>query len=286
MAAEPVREPAPAKINLSLHVTGRRADGYHLLDSLVVFADAADSITARPAPRTSLSVTGPFAAGLGGADNLVLGAARALPGPAVPAALTLEKNLPVASGIGGGSADAAATLRALERLSGREVARETMLATALTLGADVPACLESRPLRMRGIGERLDPLPALPDLALVMVNPGVAVETAAVFARLGGRFSHPPAEPPAAGAGLDAWLGWLAASGNDLQAPAIEAAPVIGAVLEALAAQPGVGLARMSGSGATCFGICRAMDEAEVAAAAIARAHPGWWVRAARPFRR
>lgn len=268
-----VTERARAKVNLCLHVTGRRADGYHLLDSLVVFAEVADEIRAAPADAFALAVEGPFAAGLGaGPDNLVSRAAALMPG-GERAALTLTKNLPVASGIGGGSADAAATLRALTRLTSRPLpeAREV-----LTLGADVPVCLAGRPTRMSGIGEILSPV-SLPGFAMVLVNPGVAVPTGAVFSRLARR-DNPPlpnAGDFATAADLFAWLrGWR----NDLEAPAAEVAPVIGRVVAALASRPGCALARMSGSGATVFGLFERLAEAEAAAVALRQAEPGWWV--------
>lgn len=270
-------EPAPAKINLALHVTGRRADGYHLLDSLVAFAGIGDRITAEPADRLSLTVVGPMAAGLSpGPDNLVLRAAR-LMGPQ-GARLELHKELPVASGIGGGSADAAATLRLLARLWRCPLPPAEAV---LSLGADVPVCLPGRPARMSGVGEHLAPLDhPLPPAWLVLANPGVALSTPAVFAALASRDNPPlPAMPPLADAG--ALAGYLAACRNDLEPPARGLAPVIGTVLGALQAQPGCLLARMSGSGATCFGLFAAERPAASAAGAIARIMPGWWVRAA-----
>lgn len=257
-------EPAPAKINLALHVTGRRADGYHLLDSLVVFTALGDRVTVAPGPA-SLSVTGPFADAVPtGEDNLCL---RALRHVGAEATVTLDKHLPPASGIGGGTADAAAVLRGL----GVTVERPE------TLGADLPACLLSRPLRMQGMGERITPVD-LPDLHLVLVNPRVEIPTPAVFAALDRRdnASLPdlPALPDAA-----ALVGWLADTRNDLQPPALGLRPVIADCLAALSAQ-GARLARMSGSGATCFGIFADASAAGGAAQAIAVAQPGWWVRA------
>lgn len=264
---------APAKVNLALHVTGRRADGYHLLDSLVVFPAVGDRLEAAAARDLSLAVDGPFAAALAG-RNLVLDAA-ALVGPGRGAAIRLTKRLPVASGIGGGSSDAAAAVRLLARLWGLAVPPAEAL---LRLGADVPVCLLGRACRMRGIGEGLAPL-ALPGVAMVLVNPGVPVETRAVFAALGSRDNAPMAEPPVL-ADSAALIGWLRRQRNDLQAAAVRVAPVIGTVLAALAAQPGCGLARMSGSGATCFGLFATAREAEAAAAALGR-EPGWWAVAA-----
>jgi 4-diphosphocytidyl-2-C-methyl-D-erythritol kinase len=264
---------APAKVNLTLHVTGRRPDGYHLLDSLVVFADAADVVRVRPADAPALRVTGPMAAGVpSDSSNLVLRAAALM---GVTAEIELEKHLPAAGGIGGGSSDAAATLRALSRMTGRPLPREV-----LALGADVPVCMEPRPMRMRGIGETLSPVDGLPALDAVLVNPGVAVPTPQVFAGLERRANAPMPErlPPFAGAA--AFADWLAGQRNDLERPAQTIAPEVGAALAALAQADGCRLARMSGSGATCFGIFP--DAAAAARAARALARPGWWVRAVR----
>ncbi len=271
-------EPAPAKINLFLHVTGKRADGFHLLDSLVVFAGVGDRLHAEPSDGLSLQVTGPFAARLDGeSDNLVLRAARALAdaaGIAPNAALMLEKNLPVASGIGGGSADAAAALRLLSRLWGVSLDPAVMHTLAAHLGADVPVCLMGRPSQMRGIGEQLDPAPSLPQCGLVLVNPGVALGTAEVFRTRQSGFSQ-PVHLPAGWESAAAMANNLGALTNDLQPPAIALRPVIGEVLTALAMRPGCLLARMSGSGATCFGLFADPDQAALEAASLAR--PGWW---------
>ena len=271
-------EAAPAKINLCLHVTGQRPDGYHLLDSLVVFADVGDVIEVRAAPTLSLRVIGPQARDLPvGEDNLVLRAARAFAGTA-GAAITLTKNLPVASGIGGGSADAAATLRVLARLWDLPLPDADRV---LQLGADVPACLAGRALRMQGIGERLAGVPGLPKAYLVLVNPGVAVATPAVFKALPSK--NNPAMPDLPVFATAAELAqWLAAQRNDLEAPAMALAQVIGAVKQALAAAPGCLLARMSGSGATCFGLFADQAQAQSARAAISAAQPEWWVASGR----
>lgn len=289
----PWREVAPAKINLALHVTGRRADGYHLLDTLVVHGVAADEIVARPldAPadaadglvRLDLAITGPFAAGLdAGPDNLVLRAARLIEAEARrlgrrpgPLALTLEKRLPVASGIGGGSSDAAATLRLLNRLWGLDLSGDRLAEIALPLGADLPMCVHGRPLRARGIGDQIDVLAALPALPMVLVNPGVAVATPSVFRALERRDNPALVDPPARFADAEGLVGFLAAARNDLEAPAIHVAPAIGEVLARLAAAPGCRLARMSGSGATCFAIFADADTATAAAATLAG--QGWW---------
>ncbi len=276
--AIPPRMQAPAKINLTLHVTGRRPDGYHLLDSLVAFAGAHDVVTATPADTLCLTVAGPFAPALADdPDNLVLRAARALAeaaGVLPRAALHLDKRLPVASGIGGGSADAAATLRALSRLWGLATPLREMHAIAARLGADVPVCVASRACRMSGIGEILSPVPKLPACGLLLANPGVALATQAVFRARSGAFS-PPLVLPDAWPDAAALAATLALAGNDLQPPAIALCPAIGALLAALAAHPGALLARMSGSGATCFALFATPAEAEAAAAALAQ--PGRW---------
>ena len=267
---------APAKINLCLHVTGRRADGYHLLDSLVIFAGVGDQVSGTLADPPSLSVEGPMADGLTGeGDNLVLCAARAM---GVSARIVLEKHLPVSSGIGGGSADAAATLRLLARLSGRALPDA---GAVLALGADVPVCLAGRPTRMTGIGEGLTPLPLLPEVWMVLANPGVAVSTPAIFRALARADNAPlPRDLPRL-KGLAELAAFLHMQRNDLEAPAIALAPVIATAKQALGAQPGCHLARMSGSGATCFGLFDDPLTAAAAASALRAAHPGWWVASA-----
>lgn len=275
MATEPVTELAPAKINLCLHVTGRRDDGYHLLDSLVVFASAGDLVTAAPGQSLSLQIEGPEGTGLAAdVDNLVLRAARAM---GATATLGLLKALPVASGIGGGSADGAATLRALSRLTGQPLPGADEV---LALGADVPVCLHGRPTRMQGIGERLSPLPPLPPVWLVLVNPRVQVPTPQVFARLTRRSNPPVPEPPVSGwADAVALADWLAAqTRNDLETPARRIAPILVQVDAALEASSGCLMARMSGSGATCFGLYATEAAASAAARTLQTQHPGWWV--------
>ncbi len=264
-----------AKVNLFLHVLGRRADGYHVLDSLAVFPAIGDVLTAEPAPALSLRLTGPFGGTLATEpDNLVLRAARALAesaGIAPRVRLTLDKRLPVASGIGGGSADAAAALRLLARLWGTQA---DLPAIAGTLGADVPVCLGGRAARMRGVGEQLGPAPVLPDAGIVLLNPGGAVATAAVFRARQGAFGDaaalPDAWPDAAAMARD-----LSALRNDLEPAALALHPPIGLALDALAADKSCLLARMSGSGATCFGLYADPGSATRAASALAR--PGWW---------
>ncbi len=274
---------APAKINLYLHVGDKRGDGFHELKSLVVFADVGDRLTFTPAKTFSLSVTGPFAAGLEGeGDNLVQRAARAfasITGHKATAAVTLEKNLPVASGIGGGSADAAATLRGLARLN--EAERGPLLAIAATLGSDVPACVLSQPLMMRGRGEQLELLKRCPKLHAVLVNPGVAVPTAKVFGALQkrGGLGDAPMDFDLSSPG--ALLAYLKTTRNDLEAPAETVAPAIREVLGELSRMPGIGFARMSGSGATCFGLFADEHAAGMAAIALEHSHPDWWVKAA-----
>ena len=271
-------EAAPAKVNLFLHVLGRRGDGYHLLDSLVVFAAVADLLSAAADAAPGLDLAGPFGPALTPeADNLVLRAARALAAAAgrvgVPR-LRLEKHLPVASGIGGGSADAAATLRLLARRWNLAPGTIDLGAIAAGLGADVPVCLLGRPARMGGIGEVLGPAPRLPHLGLALVNPGVPVATAAVFRARSAAFST-PAALPAGWADAAAMAADLAALRNDLEAPARALYPPIAAVLAALGSSPQCLLARMSGSGATCFGLFPDPPAAARAAAGLAR--PGWW---------
>lgn len=269
---------APAKINLHLHVTGRRADGYHLLDSLAVFAGVGDHLAAEPADDLRLSLEGPFAEPLRQeTDNLVLRAARALADHAgIPARahLTLRKTLPIASGIGGGSADAAAAIRACAALWTLRPEQTDWAALAVRLGADVPVCLDSRPARMGGIGEVLSAAPTLPECGLVLINPGVAVSTPEIFRARRGGFSSPatlpPSWPDSATMARD-----LAALGNDLTEAAVMLRPVIGEVLETLSALEGCRLARMSGSGATCWGLFDTPDQAERAAEHVDR--PGWW---------
>jgi 4-diphosphocytidyl-2-C-methyl-D-erythritol kinase len=270
---------APAKINLALHVLGRRADGFHLLDSLVVFAEVGDSLTASESDDLALILEGRFREALADAkENLVLRAARLLAdeaGMTPRARIVLRKNLPVASGIGGGSADAAAALRLLSRLWRLDVPAADLFALAAKLGADVPVCLAGRPARMAGVGEALAALPQLPECGLLLVNPGVAVATASVFRARTGGFST-PLELPSCWPDVDALAATLRAAGNDLETPAIALAPVIADVLAALRHESKCLIARMSGSGATCFGLFATRSEAEAAAAALAR--PGWWL--------
>jgi 4-diphosphocytidyl-2-C-methyl-D-erythritol kinase len=279
----PVEELAPAKINLDLHVTGRRPDGYHELDSLTAFAAFGDRLVLHHHDRLQLAVAGPFAGMLAGEPaNLVLRAARrlaAVAGRAPAVRIVLDKQIPVAAGLGGGSADAAAMLRGLNRLWRLGMTAADLAELAAKLGADVPVCLAGRPARMRGIGEQLEPWDALPTLPVLLVNPNLPLATAAVFAGLEtigagiARGWPPPREP-------DAFLVWLAARQNDLEAPARRMMPQICAVYATLMAQKCCILARMSGSGATCFGVFRDTAARDAAAAAITREQPGWWLAA------
>lgn len=281
-----VVEPAPAKVNLYLHVTGRRPDGYHLLESLVAFAAVGDRIAAvaGPAGEIRLAVEGPFAAAIDGdpSCNLVLRAAHALRAalgdPSLGAVLKLEKNLPVASGIGGGSADAAATLRALMRLWGRVPAPAALAECARALGADVPVCLAAHAAHMAGTGEIVTPLGAsLPPLGIVLANPGVALSTPEVFRGLDGRFGPAERIDPVP-ASVTEFVTALRGARNDLEAPAIALRPVIADVVRELSACAGTLLVRMSGSGATCFALFADPVAAEAAAADLHARRPGWWI--------
>jgi 4-diphosphocytidyl-2-C-methyl-D-erythritol kinase len=279
---ERLTEPAPAKVNLYLHLTGRRDDGYHLLDSLVVFAGIGDTLSVARAETLSLRVTGPFATGLAGEpDNLVLRAARALAaatGVAAGANLVLDKHLPVASGIGGGSADAAAALRLLARVNGIAAGDARLMDAARAVGADVPACLASRPCIMRGVGEKLAQLD-MPRLPAVLVNPGVALGTRDVFAKFAGlQGGAPIGEVPRT---PEALLAFLARHRNDLTPAAIACAPIIDDVLAQLREAPGSLLARMSGSGATCFALFASAGEAAAAVWRVQNKHKDWWTTAA-----
>ncbi|MGE4245901.1 MAG: 4-(cytidine 5'-diphospho)-2-C-methyl-D-erythritol kinase [Parvibaculaceae bacterium] len=279
-----VAEFAPAKINLALHVVGRRPDGYHLLDSLVVFADAGDRVRATAAEGLSLAIAGPRAPGLEVKGNLVLKAAEALREAAarqgLGAALVLEKHLPVASGIGGGSSDAAAALKVLDRLWGLGLGAERLAEIGLKLGADVPVCVHSTSARMRGVGEKIESV-ELPRVSLVLANPGRPLSTAAVFERLARRDNTPMEAVPALRT-AEELAAWLARCRNDLEAPAREAEPAVGTTLDALARETDCLLARMSGSGATCFGLFAETAKAARAAGRLAEMHPDWWVVAAR----
>jgi 4-diphosphocytidyl-2-C-methyl-D-erythritol kinase len=283
----PLVEDAPAKVNLTLRVLGRRPDGYHDLESLVAFADFGDRLTFARGGALALTVHGPNATQAGErADNLVLKAANALAAlePAIGlGAFHLDKTLPVAAGIGGGSADAAAALRLLAKANGLPPEHPALFAAARATGADVPVCLDPRPRIMRGIGEVLSPPLSLPALPAVLVNPGVALTTKAVFARWTAPATPPAALEAEAVAKLgdcDALLRLLATQANDLEVPAITLAPVIADVLAALRALAGCSLARMSGSGATCFALLASAAAAQEAAKVLHGKYPQWWVQA------
>lgn len=275
---------APAKINLALHVTGRRPDGYHLLDTLVAFTRFGDRLTVEKADSDGFSVSGPFAAAVPpGDDNLVLRAVsslRAAAGGASPVSIRLEKNLPVASGVGGGSSDAAATLRALTGLWDLDIGADELARIGLGLGADVPMCLAARPLTARGIGEEIAEVTGFPPVGTVIVNPGKAVATADIFSAL--RRRDGSALPPLPSR-LDfhSLCNWLETTRNDLEAPAREQEPAIDATLKALR-KAGAHFSRMSGSGATCYGLFESGNLAKRAAAAIRERQPGWFVAATR----
>ena len=282
-SGEVVSALAPAKVNLYLHVVGRRPDGYHLLESLVAFADIGDRVSATRADTLSLTLGGPEAPALAalGDDNLVMRAARLLAEAAKPAHLSgamlhLEKALPAASGIGGGSSDAAATLRVLDRLWQSRVPPAELAALALRLGADVPACLAARPVGVRGVGEQLEAVANLPPTGIVLANPRRALPTATVFRERRGPFTAADrfTAMPSDAAGLAAML---ASRRNDLTDAAVTLVPEIATVLHRLAGLPGSLLARMSGSGATCFALFADRTAALQAAADLARAEPGWW---------
>lgn len=277
---------APAKINLALHVVGRRPDGYHLIESLAMFTRFGDRLDAAPADADGFSASGRYAASVPlDGTNLVLRARdllrRHFPEAArQPVGIALEKNLPAASGVGGGSSDAAAALKALAKVWGIEIAESELARLALPLGADLPMCLAARPLIARGIGDELALLPDFPPLGLVLVNPGAAVPTAEVFAALASRENDglPPLPSRLDFHGL---LGWLEKTRNDLQQPARQIAPEIGKTLAALD-RADAAFSRMSGSGATCFGLFETGNVAKRAAAAIRARHPDWFVAATR----
>jgi 4-diphosphocytidyl-2-C-methyl-D-erythritol kinase len=280
-----VRELAHAKINLTLSVLGRQPDGYHALESLVTFADIHDVVLLDPGANEAVTVTGPFAHAISG-ENLLTRALALLRQARATLRLgsvRLEKNLPVAAGLGGGSADAAALLRAVRQADGKRTAGIAWDDIAARLGADVPVCLAARPALMWGIGEHMQPVPRLPAASAVLVNPRLSLATADVFAALGAG----PVQPAQVGAAapdlhtLSDLVGYMRARGNDLEPPAMQLLPAVRDIKAALAAQPGCRLAAMSGSGPTCFGIFADPGEAQRAAARIGSAHTGWWVKPA-----
>lgn len=281
--SSPRVELARAKVNLALHITGQQPDGYHLLDSLVVFPQIGDRLAIEAAGELDLQVEGPFARDLTGPveDNLILKAVRCFAEKAgidVPQVrLTLTKRLPVASGIGGGSSDAATTLRLLEDFTGTYLAEEELHALALTLGADVPVCLFPEPQIMRGIGGDLSAGPDLPPCGIVLVNPRVGVSTPEVFKSMEQRDNAPMDLMPEKFETLASLVAYLASCRNDLQNPAKGLCPEIGQVLSELEADTRIDLARMSGSGATCFGLCE-LNAAMDVERALRSSHPDWWI--------
>lgn len=276
----PVSVKAPAKVNLYLHVTGKRSDGYHLLDSLFAFAADGDVITVEPADELRLTIVG--APDLSaGEDNIVIKAARKLAaalGIEPKARIVLEKNLPVASGIGGGSTDAAATLKALQALWKKTLPDEKLYALALELGADVPSCLAGKAVQVSGVGEILTPAPEIPALPVVLVNPNKPVSTPAVFKTRKPVFSKPmPFTSDCED--IETFVAELKKRHNDLQDAACALEPAVGEVLQALEKQRICLFSAMSGSGGTCFGLFRTPENAANAAEDIAATHPNWWVK-------
>ncbi|MEM1272654.1 MAG: 4-(cytidine 5'-diphospho)-2-C-methyl-D-erythritol kinase [Pseudomonadota bacterium] len=270
-----ITEFAPAKINLALHVTGQRNDGYHLLDSLVVFADVGDRLAFQPSDTRRLTITGPFSDGVPtGPDNLIWKAVDWFD-PTLQLDITLEKTLPHAAGIGGGSADAGAVIRALRQWRPGGPDNGGLVA----LGADVPVCTLGVTSRMGGIGEDLRPVPRLPPLPAVIVNPRALVPTAKVFSGLNRKDNSPMSMPDYGIGDRESFIHWLSAQRNDLEKPALTFQPLVRDVLSELTAQMGCALSRMSGSGATCFGLFPEIDAAKNAARRIAASHSDWWVQ-------
>ena len=273
-----------AKINLTLEILGKRPDGYHELSSLVVFAALGDRLHLTPGSGFSLEVTGPYADAIEG-ENLIEKVARTLKerhGAKNIGSVLLEKLLPVASGVGGGSADAGAFLRLYQRFSGVSFSQADVQGFGRIFGADVPVCTWSRPVLMGGIGEEMAPLCSLPDMALLLVNPGVAVSTRAVFDELGAPLLDQAQSPPSLKAPVfsdfEDVVAYMQGHGNDLTVPAMGLAPVIGDVLGALSGLPGCALARLSGSGATCFGVFPGLEMAAQAALTLKKMQPAWWL--------
>lgn len=281
---------APAKVNLFLHVGAPGPDGYHPLCSLMVFADVGDQVSLAPAEALDFALTGPFARDLdGGGDNLVQRAALALlqavRGPRAPVMLALDKQLPVAAGLGGGSSDAGATLRLLRTAWAPDMSDDSLQALAAALGADGAACLWGAPVLAEGRGERLSPAPGLPVMPAVLVNPRVSAPTGAVYGRfdaLGAFGDVTPPPLPEAFETVEEVAGWVSLMRNDLEAAAVDIAPPIGDVLDALRGEPETLVAQMSGSGATCFALCASDIEAEQLAERLERLRPDWWVRRCR----
>jgi 4-diphosphocytidyl-2-C-methyl-D-erythritol kinase len=286
VVAGSVCETARAKVNLTLHIKGKRSDGYHELESLVVFADVCDELIFSAASEDSLSLEGPFA-GLVDGENLVLKTKRAVAswlGVAISGHFRLTKNIPVAAGLGGGSSDAAAAIRALFRTYDSVSNAKTFIRQSAAIGADVPVCLQNSAAWMCGLGERVTPVSGLTPLPALLVNPRIKLPTASVFKTLNAK----PLQPEAAGAApsFPGWndpveaAAWLKEGRNDLEAPAIALEPAVESVLDTLRRLDGCLLSRLSGSGPTCFGIFASRDSAREAAREIERSYPNWWVQA------
>ena len=284
--ANSICEAARAKVNLTLHMKGKRRDGYHELESLVVFADVSDELVFTPASEDRLSLEGPFA-GLVDGENLVLKAKRAFAswlGVTVSGDFLLKKNIPVAAGLGGGSSDAAATIRALLKAYDRAEDTKTFIRQSAAIGADVPVCLQDSAAWMCGLGERVTPVSGLTPLPALLVNPGIKLSTAAVFKTLNAKPLQ--AEEAEAPPSFPGWRNpreaavWLNEGRNDLEAPAIALEPAVKKVLDALRRADGCMLSRLSGSGPTCFGIFLSQDAAAEAASEMRRSYPNWWVQA------
>ena len=284
--ANSICEAARAKVNLTLHIKGKRRDGYHELESLVVFADVSDELVFTPASEDRLSLEGPFA-GLVDGENLVLKAKRAFAswlGVTVSGDFLLKKNIPVAAGLGGGSSDAAATIRALLKVYDRDEDTKTFIRQSASIGADVPVCLQDSAAWMCGLGERVTPVCGLTPLPALLVNPGIKLSTAAVFKTLNAKPLQ--AEEAEAPPSFPGWRNpqeaavWLNEGRNDLEAPAIALEPAVKKVLDALRRLDGCMLSRLSGSGPTCFGIFLSQDAAAEAASEMRRSYPNWWVQA------
>jgi 4-diphosphocytidyl-2-C-methyl-D-erythritol kinase len=286
MTLTPIREQACAKVNLTLHILGKRPDGYHELDSLVVFADLCDELSFTPAPEDRLTLDGPFGGAIDG-ENLIFKAKRVVAGwlgREIHGDFRLDKNIPVAAGVGGGSSDAAAAIRILLRAYGNPAA-ESFIERAAAVGADVPVCLYNRAAWMRGLGERVTPAANVAPLPAILVNPRIKVSTAEVFKRLNAGPYRPDEVPPSALSEADFSSPGKAAAAlklgrNDLEAPAVAVEPAVEHTLDAIRRQEGCLLARLSGSGPTCFGLFPIQEIAKAAAEAVAREHPSWWVAA------
>lgn len=286
-ASAVMQEQAPAKVNLTLHILGKRPDGYHELESLVVFADLCDKLSFSPAREDRIRLQGPFAGAVDG-ENLVLKAKRAVAGwlgREIHGDFVLNKNIPVAAGLGGGSSDAAAAIRILLKAYGDSAGVEGFIQKSAAVGADVPVCLYGRAALMRGLGERVMPASSVPSLPAILVNPRIKLSTAEVFRRLGAAPYQPQQVAPSAFEGVDFGgpeeaAALLRQGRNDLEKPATALEPAVESTLDAIRRQEGCLLARLSGSGPTCFGLFPSQETAKRAAEAVAKAHPSWWTAA------